>query len=92
MAKTETAPVESTDDQQAPQQGVSLSLQDLVLMMNLIRATTERGAIRAEEMTEVGTVYNKLVQFLTESGAIQPTAPAEPATPQPVESEGGETD
>jgi hypothetical protein len=79
---------------EAPEQsqGVSLSLQDLVLMMNLIRATTERGAIRAEEMTEVGTVYNKLVQFLTESGAIQPTAPAEPATPQPVESEGGETD
>lgn len=69
-------------------QGVSLSLQDLVLMMNLIRATTERGAIRAEEMTEVGAVYNKLVQFLTESGAIQP---AQPAT-QPVESEGGETD
>ena len=79
---------------EAPEQpqGVSLSLQDLVLMMNLIRATTERGAIRAEEMTEVGTVYNKLVQFLTESGAIQPTAPADPATPQPVESEGGETD
>jgi len=79
---------------EAPEQsqGVSLSLQDLVLMMNLIRATTERGAIRAEEMTEVGAVYNKLVQFLTESGAIQPTAPAEPATPQPVESEGGETD
>ena len=79
---------------EAPEQsqGVSLSLQDLVLMMNLIRATTERGAIRAEEMTEVGKVYNKLVQFLTESGAIQPTAPAEPATPQPVESEGGETD
>ena len=44
-------------------------------MMNLIRATTERGAIRAEEMTEVGAVYNKLVQFLTESGAIQSTAP-----------------
>ena len=28
-----------------------------------------------EEMTEVGAVYNKLVQFLTESGAIQSTAP-----------------
>jgi hypothetical protein len=68
--KTETQP-------EAPEkpQSVSLSLQDLVLMMNLIRATTERGAIRAEEMTEVGAVYNKLVQFLTESGAIQSTAP-----------------
>jgi len=42
-------------------------------------------------MTEVGAVYNKLVQFLTESGAIQQSAPTQPAT-QPVESEGGETD
>ena len=88
MAKEE-AETEATPEKP---QGVSLSLQDLVLMMNLIRATTERGAIRAEEMTEVGAVYNKLVQFLTESGAIQQSAPAEPATPQPVESEGGETD
>jgi hypothetical protein len=86
MAKKET-PAEAPDQSQ----GVSLSLQDLVLMMNLIRATTERGAIRAEEMTEVGAVYNKLVQFLTESGAIQQSAPAQPTT-QPVESEGGETD
>jgi len=44
--KTETQPEASEKPQ-----GVSLSLQDLVLMMNLIRATTERGAIRAEEMT-----------------------------------------
>jgi|TARA_R110000803_G_scaffold75384_1_gene139741 hypothetical protein len=70
MAETKTAP----DDEKTPPQGVSLSLQDLVLMMNLIRATTERGAIRAEEMTEVGAVYNKLVQFLQESGAIQQSA------------------
>mgnify|MGYP003682448175 CR=1 FL=1 len=76
MADKET-PAEAPAEAPEQSQGVSLSLQDLVLMMNLIRATAERGAIRAEEMTEVGTVYNKLVQFLTESGAIQPTAPQE---------------
>jgi len=74
MAETKTEPVETPNDEKTPPQGVSLSLQDLVLMMNLIRANTERGAIRAEEMTEVGTVYNKLVQFLKESGAIQQAA------------------
>jgi len=85
---------EETTQENAPQ----LSLQDLVLMMNLIRATSERGAIRAEEMTEVGTVYNKLVAFLQYSGAIktaEPEAPAEDSasTEQgPVDSEGGQPD
>ena len=79
---------EETTQENGPQ----LSLQDLVLVMNLIRATAERGAIRAEEMTEVGTVYNKLVQFLTESGAIQPAQPSAPAEPEPADSEGGTTD
>jgi hypothetical protein len=83
---------EETTQENGPQ----LSLQDLVLMMNLIRATAERGAIRAEEMTEVGTVYNKLVAFLQYSGAIKtPEAPAEDSasTEQgPVDSEGGQPD
>jgi|TARA_R110000796_G_scaffold93392_2_gene197904 hypothetical protein len=71
---------EAINQVETPQQGVSLSLQDLVLLMNLIRATTERGAIRAEEMTEVGAVYTKLVQFLTESGAIQQSAESQAET------------
>lgn len=48
----------------------SLSLQDLVLLLNVVRVAAERGAIKAEEMTAVGTVYEKLVTFLTASGAI----------------------
>ena len=85
---------EETTQENAP--GPGLSLQDLVLMMNLIRATSERGAIRAEEMEPVGAVYNKLVAFLQYSGAIKPAeAPAEDSasTEQgPVDSEGGQPD
>lgn len=87
---------EETTQDSAPQ----LALQDLVLMMNLIRAVSERGAIRAEEMEPVGAVYNKLVAFLQYSGAIKPAeapaeAPAEDSasTEQgPVDSEGGQPD
>lgn len=50
----------------------SLALSDLVLLLNLIRASAERGAIRAEEMSEVGAVYQKLVKFLEASGALTP--------------------
>ena len=60
----------------------SLALADLVLVVNLIRAASERGAIKAEEMSTVGALYEKLVAFLQASGAISPaptSAPAEPA-------------
>lgn len=52
----------------------SLALADLVLLLNLVRVTAERGAIKAEEMTAVGTVYEKLVKFLEASGAINKPA------------------
>jgi hypothetical protein len=45
----------------------SLALSDLVLLLNLIRASAERGAIRPE----VGAVYQKLIQFLEASGALK---------------------
>ncbi len=58
--------------EQAQPENPSLALADLVLILNLVRATAERGAIRAEEMAEVGAVYTKLVKFLEASGALQP--------------------
>jgi hypothetical protein len=59
----------------------SLALSDLVLLLNLIRASAERGAIRAEEMSEVGAVYQKLVQFLEASGAIRQAQPQQADEP-----------
>ena len=58
--------------QQPPQeQPPSLQLADLVLVLKLIQETSRRGAIRPEEMAEVGAVYDKLVKFLVASGALQ---------------------
>ena len=61
----------------------SLALADLVLLLNLIRVTSERGAIKAEELSAVGTVYDKLLKFLEASGAINKQEPADPAPDQP---------
>ncbi len=56
----------------------SLQLSDLVLVVKLIQATAQRGAIRAEEMAEVGALHDNLVKFLTSTGALQaPEAPQE---------------
>lgn len=70
MAKKETQAVE-----QPAQQAPGLTLQDLVLVAQIIQLTTQRGAYKAEELADVGGLYNKLVAFLQSTGAIQP-APA----------------
>ena len=62
------------DDQEqitAPE-APNLALSDLALLLNLVRAAAERGAIKAEEMSAVGAVYEKLFKFLQASGALTP--------------------
>ena len=74
MAKKETQQVQAEETQ--PQQTApSLSLQDLITVAQVIQITTQRGAFRAEELENVGALYNKLVAFLEASGAIQRPAP-----------------
>lgn len=69
-------------EQQTPEQP-SLSLSDLVLLLNVVRVTAERGAIKAEEMAAVGAVYEKLQKFLQASNALaQPEPAQEPAAEQ----------
>jgi len=60
----------------------SLALTDLVLLLNLIRVTSERGAIKADELSAVGAVYDKLLKFLEVSGAINKQVPTDPAADQ----------
>jgi len=81
MAKKETAAdVQPTEQQQQPQ-APSLTLQDLILVAQIIQLTSQRGAFRAEELQNVGALYNKLVAFLEATGAITKPA-AEDASPQ----------
>ena len=61
----------STEAPAAPQLGVN----DLKLMANIIEVVSNRGAIKANEMAAVGSLYNNLMNFLIANGAIQPAAP-----------------
>jgi hypothetical protein len=38
----------------------------------IIQLTSQRGAFKAEELADVGGLYNKLVAFLQSTGAIAP--------------------
>lgn len=42
----------------------NITVTDLVALRNIINLAAERGAFKAEEMLDIGTVYTKLSNFL----------------------------
>lgn len=56
----------------------SLQLSDLVLALQTIQAAAQRGAVRADEMSTIGGLHDRLFAFLEAQGAIkrQEAAPA----------------
>ena len=42
----------------------SITLNDLVVLRNIVHIASRRGAFSAEEFTDIGTVYNKVDKFL----------------------------
>jgi hypothetical protein len=58
----------------------SLSIQDLVTVCKVMQLVTQRGAIQASEMSQIGPVYDRIVAFLEANGAVQ-RAPAPTAVP-----------
>ena len=67
-----------TETQQEP---VQLKIADLLVAAQVIQIASARGAIKAEEMEQVGGVYTRLVQFLQASGALTPAGETPAETP-----------
>jgi hypothetical protein len=61
----------------APTAAPDLNLNDLLAMRNLIDVVTTRGAFKANELSSVGVLFDKLNVFL--EAAQKQSAPAEPA-------------
>lgn len=51
-------------------QEVGFSMNDLVFTMHLFEACVQRGAFRADEMSNVGAVFDRLKAFLIANGTI----------------------
>ena len=58
-----------------------LQLSDLMLAAQVIQVASQRGAVKAEEMEQVGGLYNRLVAFLQGSGALTPATPPQETAP-----------
>ena len=52
------------ETQTPAQEQQTVNLQDIALMTQIISISTERGAFKAEELANVGTLYSKLTAFL----------------------------
>ena len=61
-------------------ENTQLTLADLASIHSIIEAATTRGAFRANELTPVGAIYDKLTAFLQAANANAVTA--EPDAPQ----------
>ena len=66
MSEEENMPAETAEAPAAPALGVN----DLKLMANIIEVVSNRGAIKANEMAAVGSLYNNLMNFLVANGAV----------------------
>lgn len=66
---------------QAPAQA-GLTVQDLTLTLQVIQVASTRGAFKADELTAIGGLYDRIFKFLETSGAITRDQAAEaPAAP-----------
>ena len=64
----ETAGTETEAPVGAPE---SIGLQDLQLLAQIVDLSTQRGAFRGNELTQVGAVFDKLTAFLNHVTAEQ---------------------
>ena len=71
MSEEENMPAETAESAEAPTLGVN----DLKLMANIIEVVSNRGAIKANEMAAVGSLYNNLMNFLIANGAVNVPQP-----------------
>ena len=87
VGSTNEAPAESTAAEQptASQTPTTLTVQDMVTLKSAIELGSQRGAWRANELTAVGAVYERLTAFVA---SLLPPAEEKPEGDAPKETKG----
>jgi len=87
MSEENTQPAETAESQAEQVSAPQLGVNDLKLMANILEVVSNRGAIKANEMAAVGTLYNNLMTFLIANGAVEMPVPEVQAEQAPEEGE-----
>jgi hypothetical protein len=75
----------TTNTQETATQAPGLTVQDLTLTLQVIQVASNRGAFKAEELTVIGGLYDRMIKFLDSVGAIKHEAAAAAEVPAQVE-------
>jgi hypothetical protein len=59
-------------------------VQDLTLTLQVIQVASSRGAFKADELSAIGGLYDRIFKFLEASGAITTTPPEQAAESAPT--------
>ena len=77
-------------EQQTPSEQVGITLNDIANVVRIIDVASQRGAFRGPELSQVGTVHDRLMKFL-EANQPKPAEDDKPAATDD-ESKDGEVD
>jgi hypothetical protein len=77
-------------EQQTPSEQVGITLNDIANVVRIIDVASQRGAFRGPELSQVGTVHDRLMKFL-EANQPKPAEDGKPAATDD-ESKDGEVD
>ena len=83
VGSTNEAPAETTKTEAPP--APTLTIQDMITLKSAIELGSQRGAWRANELTAVGTVYERLSAFVQ---SVMPPAEEKPEGDAPKETKG----
>lgn len=73
VQSTETISTAETAEEPTPASNPNLNISDLVNVLQVFRTCAQRGAFRADEMSTVGGLYDRLQNFLVSTGAVKLT-------------------
>ena len=66
-----------TDTENKTTEAPSVGLADIGFLLQVVEICSKRGAFNADEMTQVGTVYDKVKAFLAANAPPKPDADKE---------------
>lgn len=69
---------------ETPADAPGLTIQDLTMVLQIVQVAASRGAFKAEELSAVGGLYDRVFKFLDAAGALkkpeaEPTPEVTPA-------------
>ena len=68
-------------------QQVNLAVSDLIMLQSIVQVACERGAFRAEEMSQIGQCYDRLSAWLAQMQPSQDSSDTQSQQPEQTQGE-----